>query len=324
VSLSSVLIESLDAIDERARGGAVSIGNFDGVHLGHAAIVKALVESSRRLGGPAVVFTFHPHPLAVVAADRAPTPLMWPARKAALLAELGVDSVVMCPADRDLLALEPERFFRAVLVEKLQARGVVEGPNFRFGKNRSGDRETLERLCRDHQMELVICSPVQDAGGIVSSSRIREWIAHGEIAKANDRMVAPYRICGRVVRGAGRGRSLGFPTANLTSIPVLVPAVGVYAGRAWVGGDMFPAAIHIGPNPTFGEHERKVEVHLIDVEEELEGAEIEVEFIRRLRGVQSFASAEELCRQLEQDVAAARRLAAADHNEKGAGDGHDG
>ena len=156
-------------------------------------------------------------------------------------------------------------------------------------------------------MELVICPPVEDEGGVISSSRIREEIRQGDVAAANAKMFAPYRICGRVVRGARRGRTLGFPTANLSDIPVLVPGAGVYAGRAYVDAQGFAAAIHVGPNPTFGEEHPKVEVHLLDGEWELEGRILEVELLERLRDVRPFDSAEALRVQLERDIAAVRR-----------------
>ena len=305
--MSDGLTKTLRCVPRECRGAAVSIGNFDGVHRGHVAIVKSLLALARRKNAPAVVFTFDPHPLKVLAPERAPTPLMWASRKVELLQRLGVDAVVVCPADRALLALSPEAFFREVLVERLGATGVVEGPDFRFGKGRAGDRADLERLCREHSMELVICPPVEDEGGVISSSRIRDEIRRGDVAAANRKMFAPYRICGRVVRGARRGRTLGFPTANLSDIPVLVPGVGVYAGRAYVDARRLAAAIHIGPNPTFGEELPKVEVHLLDGEWELEGRMLEVEFLERLREVRPFDSVEALREQLERDVAAVRQ-----------------
>ncbi len=292
----------------------MSIGNFDGVHRGHAAIVELQKRLANEVAGPVVAFTFDPHPLRILAPQRAPTPLTWPERKATLLAQLGVDFVVACPTDVDLLGLEPERFFTEILVDRLKAKGVVEGPDFRFGKLRRGDWEMLTSLCHEYGVESAICPPVQHGGEIVSSSRVRDLVSRGDIAAASLLMIAPYRIRGEVVRGAGRGRQIGFPTANLENIDVLCPGLGVYAGAAAVDGDLMQAAIHIGPNPTFGDGARKVEVHILDVELDLYGVEIELEFYERLRDVTAFDSVEALQRQLELDVAATRRAVRRKHN----------
>jgi riboflavin kinase / FMN adenylyltransferase len=288
------------------RGGAVTIGNFDGVHRGHARIVELLVQTARAAGGPAIVLSFDPHPARLLRPHAAPIPLTWTERKAALLADLGVDVLVAYPTDRALLELTPQEFFERIIHDQLDARTVVEGLNFRFGRDRVGTIELLDQMCRQTGIRLVPVEPVVVDGQVVSSSRVRQLIAEGSIEAANELLTRPYRIRGTVAAGAGRGAQLGFPTANLDEIDTLLPAEGVYAG--W--GAQWPAAINLGPNPTFGEMARKVEVHLIGCDASLYGQTLEVDFYARLRDIRPFASVEGLREQLAADVAEARRIAA--------------
>ncbi|MBX3431972.1 MAG: bifunctional riboflavin kinase/FAD synthetase [Pirellulales bacterium] len=304
------VIRQLADFPAKLRGGAVAIGNFDGVHAGHRRIVAQLLQRARELRGPALVFTFDPHPVRLLRPESCPPPLTWTRRKAQLLAEIGVDRVVAYPTDEALLALSAREFFDRIVVDALGARALVEGPNFYFGHDREGNVEMLDRFAATAGMTLDVVQPVAVGGELVSSSRIRALVAAGDVALAAELLQRPYRIRGMVTHGAGRGAKLGFPTANLEAIDTLLPADGVYAGRAYFDGDSAAAAIHLGPNPTFGDHARKVEIHLIDRRETLYSQPLEVEFARRLRGVQTFASQDELLAQLEADVAAARAATA--------------
>jgi riboflavin kinase/FMN adenylyltransferase len=299
------LLRSLDDLPESLRGGAVTIGNFDGVHLGHARIIERLLDKAKQVGGPAIVFTFDPHPVRLLRPDKAPPPLTWTDRKAELLAELGVDAVIAYPTDEALLSLSPEEFFARIVREELAAQAMVEGPNFYFGKHRAGNIERLARLCHSAAMQLEIVEPLVVGDDVVSSSRIRALIAAGDVDQARTLLTHPYRIRGMVTHGAARGGKIGFPTANVDAIDTLLPAQGVYAGRAYVGKARWPAASNIGPAPTFGENAVKVEAHLIGFHGSLYGDPIEVEFVSRLRGVQSFASIDALKVQLAADVEAA-------------------
>ncbi|MEM9354044.1 MAG: bifunctional riboflavin kinase/FAD synthetase [Planctomycetota bacterium] len=305
------IVRDLSALPDSARGGAVAIGNFDGVHRGHARIVRKLLERAGEFNGPAVVFTFDPHPVRLLRPEQCPPPLTWTERKAQLLAGFGVHKLVAYPTDRELLGLSAEDFFKRIVVEALQARAMVEGPNFYFGRNRQGDVNTLRDLTEAHGMTLDIVTPIESSGELVSSSRIRKAIATGDVADAAEMLTAPYRIRGLVTHGVGRGAKIGFPTANLAGIDTLLPAPGVYAGRAWHNGISHAAAIHLGGNPTFDEPEQKVEVHLIGREETLYGETLEVEFLHRLRGVEPFPSKDALVAQLREDVAEAKRIALA-------------
>jgi riboflavin kinase/FMN adenylyltransferase len=301
------LIRDLALLPDQLRGGAVAIGNFDGVHRGHARIVEELIAQAREVGGPAVVFTFDPHPAWLLRPKEAPPPLTWTERKVQLLVELGVDSMIAYPTDEALLALSPREFFDHIVRQKLGARAIVEGPNFFFGHNRRGNIDVLSQYCREAGISLDIVQPVVVEAEYVSSSRVRRLISAGDVKAANQMLTQPYRIRGMVTHGAGRGAKLGFPTANVGAVDTLLPGPGVYAGRAHVEQASFPAAINLGPNPTFGEQALKVEVHLIGFSGSLYGQPLEVDFLARLRDIRPFATVEALKSQLNDDIAAAKR-----------------
>jgi riboflavin kinase/FMN adenylyltransferase len=303
------LIRRIEDFPADLRGGAITIGNFDGVHRGHKHIIQRVKQFAAQLRRPAVVFTFDPHPVRILRPDQCPPPLTWTDRKADLLAELGVEVMVAWPTNREVLDLSYQAFFQQIVVDKLGAKAIVEGPNFYFGKDRQGDVARLGELCEQHGLLWSVVNPVEEQGAWISSSRIRTMIAAGQVAEAREYLTQPYRIRGLVVHGAHRGSQLGFPTANLDGIDTLIPEFGVYAGRAKVDNRWHWAAIHIGPSPTFAERLPKVEVHLLDFEHSLYGQLIEVDFIERLRAVMHFSSAEELRRQLSEDLEATRQLA---------------
>ena len=302
------LFRKLDDFPESLRGGAMTIGNFDGVHRGHSAIIAKLNQFASELDSATIVFTFDPHPVRLLRPEQTPPPLTWTRRKADLLAELGVDAVVAYPTNAELLELSPREFFEQIICDTLGAKAMVEGPNFFFGKDREGNVDTLGQLCQEKNMQLEIVTPLKEGGSFISSSRIRKLIADGDVQTARAFLTQPYRIRGMVTHGAARGASIGFPTANLDAIDTLVPGHGVYAGRAQIESRWHWAAINIGPNPTFGEKVSKVEVHVLDFDGTLYGKPLEVDFIERLRDIHQFDSAEELINQLNEDVAATRKI----------------
>jgi riboflavin kinase / FMN adenylyltransferase len=299
-----LLLRSIDDLPRELRGGALSIGNFDGVHRGHAMLVERLLAKAGELNGPAIVFTFDPRPVRLLRPESAPPPLTWTDRKAQLLADLGVTAIIAYPTDEALLALSPAEFFARIVQEKLAARAMVEGPNFFFGRNRAGNIETLGQLCQSATVSLEIVPPVNVAGKIVSSSRVRAAVQAGDVDLARQLLTRPYRVRGMVTHGAGRGAKLGFPTANLEAVDTLLPAQGVYAARAMSVAGQWPAAVNIGPNPTFGEQSLKIEAHLIGFEGSLYGQPLELEFLSRLRSIRPFESIEALKNQLNHDIAA--------------------
>ncbi len=303
------LFRSLDELPDRFRSGAVAVGNFDGVHRGHARIVERLLAAAQRVNGPAVVFTFDPHPVRLLRPDQCPPPLTWTDRKAHLLAELGVDATLAYPTDPALLELPPQVFFDHLLRERLDARALVEGPNFFFGRNRAGTVDVLREYCEKAGVYLEVVPALELEGAAVSSSRVRRLIAAGDIDTASKLLTHPYRIRGMVIHGAGRGARIGFPTANVGAIDTLLPGPGVYAGRAYVARAPWPAAINVGPNPTFGEQALKVEVHLIGFAGSLYGKPLEVDFLSQLRDIRSFDGVEALRAQLHSDVERAAQIA---------------
>ena len=309
-----VLWRHLDDLPRALRGGVVSIGNFDGVHAGHARIVARLVEMARSLSAPAVILTFDPHPARLLRPQQAPMPLSWTDYKARLLCELGVDAVVAYPTDEALLRLSASEFFQNIVQGQLQARGMVEGQNFFFGHDRGGDVALLARYCADADIRLEVVEPALVAGQVVSSSRVRELVAAGDVAEAARLLGRPYRIRGDIVHGRGRGDSLGYPTANIGGIDMLLPGEGIYAGRAIFDGKTHAAAMSLGGNPTFGESEIKLEAFLLDYEGDLYGRAIEIDFLARLRDIERFDSVDRLIEQIALDVEQTRQVAGAVSN----------
>jgi riboflavin kinase/FMN adenylyltransferase len=288
----------------------VTIGNFDGVHRGHAALVTEVRRLAQAAAGPTVVLTFDPHPLQLLRPDRFLPLLTTPADRAAFLLAAGADEVILLQTTVDLLQLEPEEFFQRFLIAGLAARGVVEGEDFRFGHKRAGNIDLLCALCREAGVELSIVRPVAAEGQIVSSSRIRAALERGDVATAGQLLGRPHRLHGRVTVGEKRGRTLGFPTANLSPLMTFAPGKGVYAVRVILPEGVYPGAANIGPNPTFGEMASKVEIHLIGYAGDLYGEDLAVDFIARLRDTRPFAGIDELLTQLRQDVEQATRLVA--------------
>lgn len=292
-------------------GGAVTVGNFDGVHRGHQALVATARRWADRVGGPCVVVTFDPPPAALLypRPDKA-IPLTTYPDRAELLHAAGADHIVMLKTDAGLLSLSPESFFEDVLLGLFRAKAVIEGYNFRFGRGRGGDNATLRELCLKKALAFEEVSPLAVAGEVVSSSRVRTALLAGDVTTSTELLGRAYRIAGTVVAGAKRGRTIGFPTANLGDVATLLPKEGVYAVRAIVNGTSHPAAANIGPNPTFGDNARKIEVHLIDFNGDLYGTSLAVEFVARLRDTRPFATADDLVQQLHRDVSAAKVILA--------------
>ena len=291
----------------------LTLGNFDGVHLGHQAIIGRATEEARKLGGQAVVLTFEPHPIAVLAPDRAP-PLLQPLRdRLALFREHGVSVTVLERFTRAFAALTPEEFVQDFLLRHLDLAHVVVGHNVSFGKGRAGTVETLADLGRRHGFAVDVVGPVAVDGVQVSSTTLRGVLREGDMRRAHRMLGRPFGMRGRVVTGEQRGRTLGFPTANLHIRPHLVlPPDGVYAVAVPLDGRRIPAVLNIGIRPTFGERRRTIEVHLLDWSGDLYGRWLVVELIERLRGEQAFAGVDALRAAIAADVARARTVLAAD------------
>lgn len=288
--------------------GCVAIGNFDGVHLGHAVMLAALRELAAEQGTQAVAVTFDPHPIAVLRPEFTPPILTTVQDRIDLLRAAGADSVIVLPVTKSLLEMTAEQFFHAVVLDSFQAKGVVEGPNFRFGRERKGDTAMLQGFCERASVPCRIVSPVAINGQLISSSDIRELICSRSMHKAAQLLGHPYRMTGIVRRGAGRGAGLGFPTANLAEVATLLPAHGVYAGRTTRDGRCYPVAVSIGPNPTFGEHREKVECHIDGFSGDLYDKILQVDLLAEIRPLQSFDSIERLVQQIREDVETTRLM----------------
>ncbi|GAA4097203.1 MULTISPECIES: bifunctional riboflavin kinase/FAD synthetase [Streptomyces] len=301
----------------------VTIGSYDGVHRGHQLIVGRAVERARELGVPSVVVTFDPHPSEVVRPGSHP-PLLAPHhRRAELMAQLGVDAILILPFTSEFSKLSAADFVVKVLVDKLHAKLVVEGPNFRFGHKAAGNVEVLAELGRgyDYEVEVIDLRVRGEAGGgePFSSTLTRRLVAEGDIEGAAEILGRPHRVEGVVVRGAQRGRELGYPTANVETLPhTAIPADGVYAGWLTADNERMPAAISVGTNPQFDGTERTVEAYAIDrVGLDLYGLHVAVDFLAYVRGMAKFDSIEDLLEAIGNDVKRSSELIEAYEAERG-------
>lgn len=297
-----------EAADGSLRGCSICLGNFDGVHLGHQAL---FAQAGKH--GPLVVLTFHPHPGKVLQPQLAPRLILCQARKLELLELHGVGMAIVQPFSREYARTSPEAF-ESSLLDGVGARTVVVGYDFTYGQKRAGTVETLERAAASRGAQVKVVSAVSLEGVVVSSSKIREYVLEGRVEAAARLLGRPFDLDGLVVPGAGRGRTIGFPTANIDTTNELRPAAGVYALRVailgegkleWRGG-----AANIGVKPTFGGGEVTIEAHLFDFEGDLYGKRLRVQFLERLRAEKRFASASELSSQIGRDLGAARAAVA--------------
>jgi riboflavin kinase/FMN adenylyltransferase len=296
---------ALDAFPTGREPIFATIGNFDGVHLGHQAILASVVQAARLRSAPSVLITFDPHPLAVVAPSRGPKLLQTRRQKLETLEATGLDGVLLLPFDRQLAALTGEEFFGKHLAERIRFAAVHVGSNFRFGRARGGDIGLLQTLGSELGFSVVVVLPVDVEGEPVSSSAIRTAIENGDVLKARAMLGRPFAVSGEVVRGDGRGRTIGFPTANIEVDNENIPARGVYITETVAFASRFPSITNVGVRPTFGGTTLSVESHLIDVDEDLYGERVEVRFLARLRDEARFAGRAELADQLARDRAAA-------------------
>jgi riboflavin kinase / FMN adenylyltransferase len=304
-----------DVVSRAAPGGlvmgsVVALGNFDGVHLGHQAVLRRAVEEGRRRGSRVVAATFHPHPRVVLTPGAQPRLLTTLELRREALLRYGADEVWAIRFDEELSRKSPEEFVRDVLVGEIGAEAVVVGENFRFGHRAVGDVGDLERIMRRSGGE-AYAVPVRSEDGEagISSTRIRELVAGGEVEEAAKLLGRPYLLRGEVVVGEKRGRSIGFPTANvLPDTAVVVPGRGVYAGFVRVRKDLHAAATNVGVAPTFEGRESRVEAHLLGFEGDLYGRVVDVSFVRRIRPEKRFSGVDELRAQIARDVEEARRI----------------
>jgi riboflavin kinase/FMN adenylyltransferase len=295
--------------DPSDAGAALAIGTFDGVHVGHRSLIEGTVEAASTRGLSSGIVTWDRHPLQTIREDDVPPLLTGTDRKIELLKATGIGFTTVIGFDDAFAAWSPERFVTEVLVGELRARHVRVGHDWRFGHKAAGDVELLAKLGAEHGFEVEGVSLVEAEGDVVSSTRVRKVVADGDMDLARRLLTRPFDVDGIVVRGDGRGASLGFPTANLDIDPALVrPARGVYAGRARVEDVWHRAAINVGMNPTFGGETMRVEAYLLDFDMDIYDVTLRVEFWERLRDELKFDAVDALLDQMADDVRRTREI----------------
>jgi len=301
-------------LERQLRCPVLTIGNFDGLHLGHRAIMQTVVERARSLNGEAVVYTFDPHPRKVVRSDRVPRLLTTLAQKRELLEEMGVDVVIVEPFDRDFARLSPEVFIREFIDESIRPKELYVGYDFHFGRDREGSMRLLATLGPRLGFSVTIVPEVTIGKRDVNSTRIRELLSQGDVSEAAILLGRSFRVRGRIVRGAMRGHQIGFPTANLELENEILPAAGVYAGQLHFldqgepeRGALLPVVTNVGLRPTFEDGRGLVaESHILDFDGEVYERRVELAFEYRLRPERKFSGIDELREQITRDVRGAR------------------
>ncbi len=317
--MMDVPAKALESLERVARvPHSMTIGNFDGVHLGHQYLIQRVIDDARSRSLRSLVVTFEPHPTTVLRPDVPFQRLAAPQRKLELLRATGIDDVAVIPFDREFASLEPDQFL-SLLTQTVGPKAVFVGSGFQFGKGRAGDGSVIESFGRKHGFDTTIVERLQDGDVTISSSSIREALMHGNIARATASLGRRYRLKGSVEHGEARGRELGFPTANLLlSNDVCIPADGIYAGYAHVSDSSFDprsAMIYIGSRPTFDNGDRQVEVNILDFHGDLYTLGLEIEFVAWIRGDRAFESAEALAEQMHDDESMSRAVLASSHPE---------
>ena len=296
---------------ERFRA-AFSIGVFDGLHLGHKALIDTVIKNAARLKSKSLVLTFEPHPLAVLARQAAPPLLTTLDQKAEVLQSWGLDILGVLRFTKELSAVEPQKFLYQYIGKYVDPTLVVLGPDFSFGKGAKGGADTVEHWLAQTapKARLIIADPRQGEDGLYSSSQIRQDLKSGLVESAAKALGRPYRLYGTVVHGQARGRTMGFPTANLGEIKQLAPEPGVYAVRVNIGGQTWGGMTSIGYNPTFGEQPMTVETNIFDFDQFIYGQKMSIDFMAHLRAMARFKSPEQLAAQLDRDRSMAQRILA--------------
>ena len=302
------IIRGIKNYTEKLSNPVLTLGNFDGVHLGHQAIFKKVVQRAKEINGTSIAFTFEPHPLKVLAPERSPRLLNTFHGKMRLFEAAGIQVVVCAHFNRSFADQNPQDFARNVLHELIGVREVYVGYDYAFGKGREGSIESLKKMGSTYGFEVGVIEPVHVEGTVVSSSVIRDLLTNGRVEEANLLLGRHYVIEGEVVHGASRGHTLGFPTANLKTANELIPGYGVYAVLAHEGGRTLKGVASIGIRPTFDSGPVSIEVYLFDLDEDLYGKMMDLAFVKRLRGEEKFSNADALVQQIRKDVQDAQKV----------------
>jgi riboflavin kinase/FMN adenylyltransferase len=307
------ILKGLEAVRDDHQGGVITIGNFDGIHIGHQKILGEVLEEARRLRTRAMAITFEPHPVKVLMPERGMRILTPSEEKARLMGHFGMDTVLFINFSREFANLPADEFIRDVLVGRLKARAVIVGHNYAFGRGKKGTTELLRRRGRKHGFSVKVVRNARLHGDVVSSSRIRSLLGRGRVCEASMFLGRPYMITGTVIKGAGRGgRLLGTPTANITTPNELVPREGVYAVKVMFDHGEYDGVANIGTNPTFQDAGSasgiSYEAHIFDFSGDLGGKTLRVFFIDRIRDERTFPDADALHEQIREDITRAREM----------------
>ena len=302
------IIRDLNDIRDSFPSPVVTIGNFDGVHLGHREIFRRVVFMARQLGGISVVFTFVPHPRKVLDPAKAPRQINTYAEKERLIEASCIDVLICAPFSREMATWSARMFVEEILVRRIGVRHLIVGYDYAFGKGREGDVDFLRKAGEEHGFAVEVLSPVSQEGEVYSSTRAREMILEGRVEEVVGILGRHFNLEGEVVHGAKRGKGLGFPTANLATDKEILPKPGVYAVKVRRGGRFLDGVVNIGFNPTFHQERLSVEVHLLDFSEDIYGESLRIYFIARLREEKRFSEVGDLIRAIGNDIVDARKL----------------
>ncbi len=290
-----------------AKKGVVTLGNFDGLHIGHQVLIGKVVNRAREIGGNSIVFTFHPHPLKVLSPDTCPPLISTYEEKIALFEELGIDLLLMIPFTRKIAEMSAWDFAETVLANTLNASEVFVGFNYRFGRDREGSVDRLREFGEKLGFRVTEVREVTVHDEVVSSTKIRDLLRAGNVDHAARLLGRPYAITGRVVKGDQRGRTLGFPTANVEPVHEIMPYPGVYAVRVFLEGKQYDGVANAGFRPTFDKRDLCLEAHILDFSGEVYGKEITLFFVAKIRDEKRFESLEALKAQIEKDIVEGRK-----------------
>ena len=308
------LIENIDDIHTPFQRAVITIGNFDGVHIGHQALFHEVIEKADMIDGTSVAMTFEPHPVRVLKNNGHPPLITLYSQKVELIAKSGIDVLLCIPFTREFAAITAKQFVVDILLERLGMAIIVVGRDYAFGRNREGNLNLLKSYAEAYDFEVVVVDWIPVSKSIssrISSTSIREMVMAGAVNEVPKLMGRHYQIKGTVVHGRNRGgKLLGFPTANLQLQDELCPKLGIYAVTVEIEGNLYKGVANIGYSPTFDDNQFTVEVHILDFEEDLYGQQIRINFIHRIRDEIKFSSIEELSHQIEQDILKARDMLA--------------
>ena len=309
------IFDHLNKIKEPFRNAVITIGNFDGVHIGHQALFHEVIETAESIGGTSIAMTFDPHPIRVLKQNGHPPLITLYEQKAELIERTQIDVLICIPFTRAFATLSAEEFVKDLLVDKIGMKAIVVGEDYSFGKNREGNIDLLNAYAPKYGFDVIVADWIRMTKGFterISSTKIRELVTDGFMERAEKMLGRYYQIRGRVVTGRDRGgKLLGIPTANINLHDELCPKVGIYAVTGECKGKPFKGVANIGYSPTFENHEFTVEVHIFDFDSDIYGEKIRVNFIKRIRDEIKFSSIAELIDQIKKDITAARELLSA-------------